>query len=54
MVTSFPDVTVKPFHKDVEFLILACDGIWDCKTSDQVVQYYKQSLVQYGQSSKDI
>ena len=41
MVTSFPDVVVKPFHKDVEFMVLACDGIWDCKTSDQVVQYFK-------------
>lgn len=37
MVTAFPDVVVKPLHKDVEFLILACDGIWDCKTSDQAV-----------------
>ena len=37
MVTAFPDVVVKPLHKDVEFMILACDGIWDCKTSDQAV-----------------
>ena len=37
MVTAFPDVTIKPLHKDVEFMILACDGIWDCKTSDQAV-----------------
>ena len=34
MVTSYPDVVVKPLHKDIEFIILACDGIWDCKTSD--------------------
>lgn len=34
MVTSYPDVVIKPLHKDVEFIILACDGIWDCKTSD--------------------
>lgn len=37
MVTSYPDVVVKPMHKDIEFIILACDGIWDCKTSDQVI-----------------
>ena len=37
MVTCFPDVVVKPLHKDVEFLILACDGIWDCKSSEQCV-----------------
>lgn len=34
MVTAFPDVVVRPFHKEVEFMVLACDGIWDCKTSD--------------------
>ena len=54
MVTSFPDVVVKPFHKDVEFLVLACDGIWDCKTSAEVIQYYRSSLPQYGLSVKDI
>ena len=37
MVTAYPDVVVRPFHKDVEFMVLACDGIWDCKTSDQVI-----------------
>ena len=34
MVTAYPDVVIKPLHKDVEFIVLACDGIWDCKTSD--------------------
>ena len=37
MVTAYPDVVIKPLHKDVEFIILACDGIWDCKTSEQAV-----------------
>ena len=41
MVTALPDVTVRPFHKEVEFIIVACDGIWDCKTSEEVIQYYK-------------
>jgi len=44
MVTVYPDVTVKPFHKDVEFLVLACDGVWDCKTSDQVIQYFRKIM----------
>ena len=54
MVTAFPDVVVNPLHKDVEFMILACDGIWDCKTSDQAVQYYKQQLPILGTSLKDV
>ena len=53
MVTAFPDVVVKPMHKDVEFMIVACDGIWDCKTSDQAVAFYKQHLPTYGTNLKD-
>jgi len=44
MVTAYPDVVVKPFHKDVEFMIVACDGIWDCKTSEEAIKYYKHAL----------
>ena len=54
MVTAFPDVVVKQLHKDIEFLVLACDGIWDCKTSDQIIQYFKQMLPQQGSSIKEI
>jgi len=54
MVTSFPDVVVKPMHKDVEFLVVACDGIWDCKSSDQVIQYFKKDLPVNGQNLKDV
>jgi protein phosphatase PTC2/3 len=54
MVTSFPDVVMKPFHKDVEFLVLACDGIWDCMHSDEVVSYFKGELDRCGSSVKDI
>ena len=54
MVTAFPDVVVKPFHKDVEFIVLACDGIWDCRTSDQVMQHFKECLPISGTNLKDI
>lgn len=37
MVTAFPDVTVKQLHDNIEFIVLACDGIWDCKTSQEVI-----------------
>ena len=54
MVTAFPDVVVKPLHKDVEFMVLACDGIWDCRTSEQVVNYFKTALATNGTTLKDI
>ena len=54
MVTAYPDVVCMPLHKDVEFIILACDGIWDCKSSDQVIQYFKQLLPVHGTSNKEV
>ena len=33
MVSCYPDVQVQHITKNVKFLVLACDGIWDVKTS---------------------
>ena len=33
MVTAYPDISVERLGADCEFIILACDGIWDCMTS---------------------
>ena len=43
-VTALPEITIKSLSSDVEFIVLACDGIWDCKTSEKVVKYYKENL----------
>ena len=29
---------------DDEFLVLACDGIWDCMSSQQLVDYVREQL----------
>ena len=28
----------------MDFLVIACDGIWDCMTSQQAIDYVKGSL----------
>lgn len=33
MVTAFPEVVVEQLRPDHDFMIIACDGIWDCLTS---------------------
>ena len=33
-VTSFPDIKKVPFKADHDFIIVACDGIWDCFTNE--------------------
>ena len=35
-VTALPDVTTHDLTDDVQFIVVACDGIWDCLESHQV------------------
>jgi len=37
VITCDPDITAHELTDEDEFLVLACDGIWDCLTSQQVV-----------------
>ncbi|KAH9942872.1 PP2C-domain-containing protein [Amylocystis lapponica] len=37
IITCNPDIIEHQITEDDEFLIIACDGIWDCLTSQQVV-----------------
>jgi len=30
MITADPDIKKEPIANDTAFLIIACDGIWDC------------------------
>mmetsp|Transcript_10982 Transcript_10982/g.20715 ORF Transcript_10982/g.20715 Transcript_10982/m.20715 type:complete len:386 (+) Transcript_10982:276-1433(+) len=43
-VTAFPEILSCKLHKDDEFLILACDGIWDVMTNQEAVDFVRQRL----------
>jgi len=45
IVTAFPDVTIHEITDDDEFLIVACDGIWDCQSSQAVVEFVRRGIV---------
>jgi serine/threonine protein phosphatase PrpC len=38
MITALPDIRKEKIGADTQFLILACDGIWDCLTSQEAVE----------------
>jgi len=38
-VSGNPDISKTPISKDTEFIICACDGIWDCMTSQQACDF---------------
>ncbi|KAK9763893.1 Protein phosphatase 2C 2 [Basidiobolus ranarum] len=44
VVTANPDVETHSITSDDEFIVLACDGIWDCMTSEEVVQYVREKI----------
>ncbi|OAA68057.1 protein phosphatase [Niveomyces insectorum RCEF 264] len=44
IVTAFPDVTVHDLGDNDEFLVVACDGIWDCQSSQAVVEFVRRGI----------
>ncbi len=43
MIISYPEIR-KDTVADSEFLIIACDGIWDCLTCQEAVNYIANLL----------
>lgn len=44
IVTALPDIIEHELSDDDEFVVLACDGIWDCLTSQQVVEVVRRGI----------
>ncbi|KAF3579503.1 hypothetical protein DY000_02034388 [Brassica cretica] len=44
MVTANPDINTIDLCDDDDFLVVACDGIWDCMTSQQLVDFIHEQL----------
>lgn len=44
MITAEPDVKEVVLKPDDEFIILACDGIWDCLTNEEAVKYVRDRI----------
>ena len=43
-----PEVYKEPVSPQDEFIVLACDGVYDVMTSQQVVSYVRRRLLQHG------
>lgn len=41
---AYPDVEVRDINPDWEFLVIACDGIWDVMTNEVSLSLFKHSL----------
>ena len=43
-VTAMPDVLGFELTKDHHFFVLACDGIWDCMTNVEMMEYLNNKI----------
>ncbi len=39
MITAEPDIRVIDLEQDDQFIILGCDGVWDCLTNQEAVGF---------------
>ncbi len=46
IVTAYPDVDIKELTSDHEFVLLACDGIWDVLSNDEVLEFVRTRIAQ--------
>ncbi|URE11578.1 phosphatase 2C [Musa troglodytarum] len=44
VVTCNPDINIVELCEDDEFLILACDGVWDCISNQQLVDFINEHI----------
>nr|XP_034892408.1 probable protein phosphatase 2C 60 [Populus alba] len=44
IVTANPDINTFELCDDDDFLVLACDGIWDCMSSQELVDFIHEQL----------
>jgi len=44
MITAEPDIMQVALQPDDEFIILGCDGIWDCLTNENAVDYVRKRI----------
>uniref|UniRef100_A0A0K8TN81 protein-serine/threonine phosphatase n=1 Tax=Tabanus bromius TaxID=304241 RepID=A0A0K8TN81_TABBR len=44
IVTAYPDVETREITEDWEFVVLACDGIWDVMSNEEVVEFCRKRI----------
>lgn len=44
IITSFPEIMEYELNDDDEFMVLGCDGIWEVKTNQEVVDFIRERL----------
>ncbi|KAJ3386955.1 Protein phosphatase 2C 2, partial [Lobulomyces angularis] len=54
VVTSNPDIIQRDLEEGDEFLVIACDGIWDCMSNQEVVDFVRYRITEKEGNLKEI
>ena len=44
MITAYPDIVEETITPECDFMIIGCDGVWDCKTNQQACDFVRERL----------
>lgn len=44
MITANPDVKIEEYSDDIDFIIIGCDGIWDCLKNQEICDIVSKRL----------
>ena len=44
MITAYPEINIEIIDDTCEFVIIACDGIWDCLTPQEACDFVRNNL----------
>lgn len=44
MITANPDIVEEDLTNDINFIVIACDGIWDCLTNQECCDFISERL----------
>lgn len=44
MITADPEIVVENLTPDCDFIVIGCDGVWDCMTNQQICDFINNRL----------
>ncbi|KAM4043952.1 protein phosphatase 1G [Anomaloglossus baeobatrachus] len=52
MISALPDIKVLTLNEEHDFMVIACDGIWNVMSSQEVVDFIQEKISQQEQSGE--